>query len=369
MRRRPVTMFFCGDVMVGRGIDQILPHPGDPRLQEAYVRDARHYVELAGRVNGAIPRPVAYSWPWGDALEVLAEQAPDVRIVNLETSITRGGVFTPDKAVHYRMSPDNTPCLAAVRPDVCVLANNHLLDFGRHGLAETLETLSEARLRTAGAGPDAAAAERPAVVPVAMGGRVLVFSYAMPSSGAPIPWAATPDRSGIAVVPESSLAEADRIVTNVRSWTRPGDCVVVSVHWGSNWGYRVSRCDVRFARRLVDGGVDVVHGHSSHHPRPIEVYRGRLIMYGCGDFVDDYEGIPGYEEFRSDLRLMYFVSVEPDTGAMLSLRLIPLQTRQLRLHRASSDDTAWLQATLTRISHRFGTRFVPETAGGLELAR
>src|SRR5918996_4227374 len=118
MRRRPVTMFFCGDVMVGRGIDQILPHPGDPRLQEAYVRDARHYVELAGRVNGAIPRPVAYSWPWGDALEVLAEQAPDVRIVNLETSITRGGVFTPDKAVHYRMSPDNTPCLPAVRAGV-----------------------------------------------------------------------------------------------------------------------------------------------------------------------------------------------------------------------------------------------------------
>jgi len=368
MRRRPVTMFFCGDVMLGRGIDQILPNPGDPRLQETYVRDARHYVELAEQVNGAIPRPVDYSWPWGDALEVLAEQAPDVRVVNLETSITRGGVFTPGKAVHYRMSPDNMACLAAVRPDVCVLANNHLLDFGRHGLAETLEALSKAGLRSAGAGPDAVAAERPAVVPDGIDGRVLVFSYAMPSSGAPLPWAATPEQPGIALVRGPSPAEADRILTHVRASTRPGDRIVVSVHWGSNWGYRVSRRDVQFARRLVDGGVDVVHGHSSHHPRPIEVYRGKLILYGCGDFIDDYEGITGYEEFRDDLRLMYFVSVEPDTGAMLSLRMVPLQARQLRLHRASSEDTAWLQATLTRISNRFDTRIVPAADGNLHLA-
>lgn len=369
MRRRPVTMFFCGDVMLGRGIDQILPHPGDPRLRETHVRDARHYVELAERVNGAIPRPVEYSWPWGDALEVLTEQAPDVRVVNLETSITRGGVFTPGKAVHYRMSPDNVACLAAVRPDVCVLANNHLLDFGRHGLAETLETLSTAKLRTAGAGRDTAAAERPAVVPDGMDGRVLVFSYAMPSSGVPLPWAATPERPGIALVREPSMAEADRILAHVRASYRPGDRVVVSVHWGSNWGYRVSRRDVQFARRLVVGGVDVVHGHSSHHPRPIEVFRGKLIMYGCGDFVDDYEGISGNEEFRDDLRLMYFVSVEPDTGVLLSLRMVPLQARQFRLHHASSEDATWLQATLTRISNRFRTRIVPTAGGSLELAR
>jgi poly-gamma-glutamate capsule biosynthesis protein CapA/YwtB (metallophosphatase superfamily) len=204
-------MFFCGDVMLGRGIDRILPHPGDPRLQEMYVRDARHYVELAEQANGAISRPVDYSWPGGEALEVLVEQAPDVRVVNLETSITRGGVFIPGKAVHYRMSPDNMACLVAARPDVCVLANNHLLDFGRQGLAATLEALSKARLRSAGAGRDAVTAERPAMVPVGMDGRVLVFSYAMPSSGAPLPWAATPERPGIALVRDPLLAESDRI--------------------------------------------------------------------------------------------------------------------------------------------------------------
>ena len=112
----------------------------------------------------------------------------------------------------------------------------------------------------------------------------------------------------------------------------------------------------------------MVHGVSSHNPRSIEVYRSKLIMYGCGDFVDDYEGITGHDAFRDDLRLMDFVSVDPDTGAMLSLRMVPLQASQLRLNQASSEDATWLQATLTRISNRFRTRIVAKPDGSLEMA-
>src|SRR5690606_13198078 len=155
----------CGDVMLGRGVDQILPHPGDPALREEYIRDARDYVGLVEAVSGTVPRPVPFSWPWGDALRVLDEAAPDVRIVNLETSVTRSDAFAPGKAVHYRMHPANVPALTVARPDVCVLANNHVLDFGRPGLAETLDVLDGAGLRTAGAGRDTDAAHAPAVVP------------------------------------------------------------------------------------------------------------------------------------------------------------------------------------------------------------
>ena len=130
-----LTLFLCGDVMTGRGVDQVLPHPGDPELRERYARDARAYVRLAERAHGRIPRPAGFAWPWGDALRVLEDVAPDVRVINLETSITRSRDFAPGKAVHYRMSPGNVPCLAAVRPDACALANNHVLDFGRRGLA------------------------------------------------------------------------------------------------------------------------------------------------------------------------------------------------------------------------------------------
>ncbi|GHJ35687.1 CapA family protein [Streptomyces sp. TS71-3] len=366
-----VTLFLCGDVMLGRGVDQILPHPSDPELREGYVRDARDYVALAESENGPVPRPAGYSWPWGEALAVLDEAAPAARVVNLETSVTGSRDFAPDKGVHYRMSPANLPCLAAVRPDVTVLANNHVLDFGRRGLAETLDTLDAAGLRTAGAGRDAAGSRDPAVVPLpadGAGGRLLVFSFGLPSSGIPYGWAAGERRSGVdlAVAPAAfgaSLAE------RVRAARRPGDIVVASVHWGGNWGYDVAPAEARLAHALVDAGVDIVHGHSSHHPRPLEVYHGRLVLYGCGDLVDDYEGIAGHEEYRDDLRLLYLATVERNTGRLADVRMVPLQAHRMRLRHPSPEDTAWLRDALDDASRPYGTRIDPAPGGALALRR
>ncbi|MFE8947301.1 CapA family protein [Streptomyces sp. NPDC007856] len=346
-----VTLFLCGDVMLGRGVDQILPHPGSPVLREGYVTDARTYVELVEAVSGPIPAPVHPAWPWGDVLGLLDEVAPDARIVNLETAVTRSDAFMPGKAVHYRMHPANLPALAVARPDVCVLSNNHVLDFGRPGLEETLDSLAGAGLRAVGAGRDADEAYAPAAVPLGPGHRILVFALGALSSGIPPDWAATTDRSGVAYVRELSASAAEAAVQRVRRDKRPGDIVVVSVHWGTNWGYLVPREQTRFARALVDGGVDIVHGHSSHHPRPVEVYRGRFILYGCGDFIDDYEGISGYEEYRDDLRLGYLVSVEADTGRPIGMRMVPWQARRMRLEPAGEPDRAWLRSTLDRICH------------------
>ncbi|MEU3521488.1 CapA family protein [Streptomyces sp. NPDC006654] len=362
-----VTLFLGGDVMLGRGVDQILPHPGDPTLWETYIHDARDYVDLAEAANGPIPRPVGVRWPWGEALAVLDEAAPDVRVVNLETSVSGDGDFVPRKAVHYRMSPANLPCLAAARPDVCALANNHVLDFGPHGLRDTLDALADAGLRTAGAGPDEEWAKRPAIVPLGAGGRVLVFSFGMPSSGIPKDWAATGQRAGVDVVAEPSAAAASAFAERLRQVRRPGDIAVASIHWGPNWGYAVSRSEVRFAHALLDAGVDILHGHSSHHPRPLEVYRDRLILYGCGDLVDDYEGIGGYESYRDDLRLLYLVSVEADTGRLVGARMVPLQARRMRLEHASPKDTEWLRAVLDRHSRAFGTRVDGGPGGTLTL--
>ena len=362
-----VTLFLCGDVMLGRGVDQILAQPGDPTLREPAVRDARRYVELAEEVNGPIHRPVDSAWIWGDALPALDAAAPDVRIINLETSITTSDEFAVGKVVLYRMNPANIPALAAVRPDVCVLANNHVLDFGRTGLAETLTSLAAAGVPAPGAGRDIAGAGRPAAVPVRDDRRVLVFAIGMATSGIPPGWAATADRSGVDFAGEPSAAAADEVVERVLTSRRPGDVVVVSVHWGGNWGYGVSRQEIAFAHRLVDGGVDVVHGHSSHHPRPIEVYDGRLILYGCGDFVDDYEGIGGHARFRDDLRLLYLATIDSATGHLAALRMLPLQARRMRLNRPAAKDAQWLQSMLDRISRPFGSRVDPTSDGALGL--
>ncbi|MET9021911.1 CapA family protein [Actinopolymorpha sp. NPDC004070] len=364
-----VRLSLCGDVMLGRGVDQILPHPGDAALREAFVRDALAYVELAEAVNGRIARPVDFCWPWGDVLHLLDGFEPSVRVVNVETSITRSAAFAPRKAVHYRVNPLNVPCLSAARPDVCTLANNHVLDFGYPGLEETLRTLAGAGLRAVGAGKNAHEARQPAIVPLSGGGRAVILSVGMASSGIPEAWVASEQQPGVDFLAEPSQMAAADVTDRVHVVKRAGDIAVVSIHWGSNWGYDIADDQVSFAHALIDGGVDVVHGHSSHHPRPVEVYEGKLILYGCGDFVDDYEGITGYEEFRDDLRLLFLVSLDPRTGELADMRMAPLQARQMRLWHASGEDSRWLRSTLDRVSRRFGSRIDLEPDGMLILRR
>ena len=351
---RAITVSLCGDVMLGRGVDQVLPRPGDPTLRESYVKDARRYVELAELVAGPVPRPVDYAWPWGEALEIDAAMAPDVRVLNLETSVTRSNEFASGKGIHYRMCPDNLPALQGGSPDVCSLANNHVLDFGQAGLIETLDTLHSKGLWTVGAGRDSTEAQHPAVIPVG-DRRLLALAVGHPSSGVPLSWAATRVRPGVHVVrdlTETTAAHLAQLLDGVR---REGDLGLVSMHWGSNWGYDVPPEHVRFAHALVERGVDIVHGHSSHHARPLEVYAGRLILYGCGDFINDYEGISGYEQFRDDLRPLYFAKVDSATGALLELRIAVLQARALRLRRASPRDVEWFAGTLSAESAKHGT--------------
>ena len=134
-----------------------------------------------------------------------------------------------------------------------------------------------------------------------------------------------------------------------------GDLTLASIHWGSNWGYDIPDEQVRFAHRLVEAGVDLVHGHSSHHLKAIEAYRERLILYGCGDFINDYEGIHGHEQYRGDLALLYFATVDPGGGDLVQLRMTPMQLRKLALNRASARDASWLGSTLARASADFGS--------------
>jgi poly-gamma-glutamate synthesis protein (capsule biosynthesis protein) len=342
--------------MTGRGIDQILPHPANPQLHERYVDSASGYVELAERAHGSIAKPVSYGYVWGAALEEWARAKPDARVVNLETSVTRSEDYVR-KGINYRMSPENVGCLLAAGIDCCTLANNHVLDWGRAGLLETLEVLKQHGLKTCGAGQDIRAARAPAILEIAGKGRVLVFSLASPTSGTPLDWSATTNRPGVNVIAELSESAADQVAGEIRRIRRPGDVVVVSVHWGPNWGYEVPDEQWRFAHALIErANVSIVHGHSSHHTKGIEVHRNRLILYGCGDFVNDYEGISGYEEFRDDLAVMYFASVDAGNGELLGLEMTPLQIKNFRLHRASSEDVEWLRETIERASKPFGTR-------------
>jgi poly-gamma-glutamate synthesis protein (capsule biosynthesis protein) len=368
-----VTLFLCGDVMLGRGIDQILEHPSDPVLHEPAIDSALGYVRLAERVSGELPRKVAPSYVWGDALGELEARHPDARIINLETSVTTSSEPWP-KGINYRMHPRNVGAITAARVDICSLANNHVLDWEEAGLIETLATLSRAHVATAGAGSTLSAARAPAIKHLtpsegAKERRVLVFAAATDDSGVPGSWAATAEAPGVHRLRDLSNETALDVARDVRHYARSGDIVVFSVHWGGNWGYGVSADKREFAHRLIDeAGVHIIHGHSSHHVRPVEVHNGGLILYGCGDFINDYEGIGGHEEYRDDLGLMYFPTLDAESGRLLELVLVPTRIWRFRVNRASGDDRAWMLETLRRESGRYGCG-VEERAGELVLTR
>lgn len=353
--RSTITIFLCGDVMTGRGIDQILPYPSDPGLYEENLTSALDYVALAEERVGSISRPVGFSYIWGDAIAEWDRVQPDARIINLETCITASDEPEP-KGINYRMNPANTPCLTAAKVDCCVLANNHVLDWGVGGLHETLDTLSANGLKSAGAGRDLAEAAAPAIIEVGDNRRIIVFSFGTETSGIPMDWGATLKRPGVNLIRDLSDETLIRIAASVRAIKRSGDIVVASIHWGGNWGYDIPRNQRRFARGLVDqADVDIIHGHSSHHPKAIEVYRNKPILYSCGDYLNDYEGIVGYERFRDDLALMYFVTLDAATGELVQIVMTPLQIRKFRLNHVSRADAEWLRDVLNREGARFGT--------------
>lgn len=362
-----IRLFLSGDVMTGRGIDQVLPHPGSPKLHESYVKDARHYVELAQQVSGPIPRPAPFDYVWGIALDAFRDRLPDLKVINLETSVTASDDFWPDKAVLYRMHPENLPVLEAAGIQCVSLANNHVLDWGPEGLEESLGSLQASDISAVGAGRNTEAAQSPAVFTVG-GTRLLVFGLGFTGSGIPSLWEAGARRPGLFVLPDYSDRSLEAVREAIHRHAQPEDIVVVSIHWGGNWGYGISDAQREFARGLVDRcGVDLVHGHSSHHVKGMEVYNRKLILYGCGDLLTDYEGIRGHEAYRPDLSFLYFPTLAASDGDLLSLELVPTRVRRFRLTRPGRADQAWLLRLLNRECAGARLQFVSLPDGAMRM--
>ncbi|TLM77701.1 CapA family protein [Microbulbifer harenosus] len=369
VRKPPcVRLILAGDVMTGRGIDQILPCAGDPQIYESYLRSAEGYVALAEALNGRIPAPVPFTYVWGGALSAMATRQPDCRLVNLETAVTRCDDAWPGKGINYRMHPGNIPVLTSAGIDICSLANNHVLDWGYDGLAETLHSLQRAGVKTVGAGRDRDAAASPAIMHIG-NNRLLVFAVGHHSSGIPAEWAATTGKAGVNFIDDLSAKTAQALTRQWECYRQPGDLVIVSIHWGGNWGYAIERSKREFAHHLIDGGADLIFCHSSHHPMGIEVYRERAIFYGCGDLINDYEGIGGHENYRSHLRLLYCVDLKRESGALGGLELIPWETCRFRLRAPAAADRDWLLGTLGRECHLLGATLALSDGGESFLLR
>lgn len=302
---------------------------------------------MFGRLVNEALEHEAPEFPWGDTLPLLG--AADWRFCNLECVIADGGApwSAYPKAFHFRSAAKNVAVLGAARIDAVSLANNHVLDYGYDALLEMLEILDGAKILHAGAGRNFEEAARTATAVVR--GRklgLLAFTDNEPE------WEATTDRPGIFYVPvEPGDPRAAQLLDIVRASAAAVDLLIVSAHWGPNWDYATPKEHVGFAHALVEAGAGVVIGHSSHVFRGVEFYRDRPIIYGAGNFIDDY-AVDEVE--RNDESFVFML--ETGNGIPRGLRLHPTVIRNFRARQASRTEGKRISTKMRQLCGTFHTR-------------
>lgn len=325
---------------------------GATGVGEKAESDGRVVIGLMGDVmlGRLVDREVGkkgYAYVWGDMLGRLRET--DINIMNLETTLTKSTKKVA-KVFNFKAQPDRVQCLVEARIDVCNLANNHILDFSREGLIETIATLDVAGIKHVGAGENEKEASE-AVIIDKKGVRVGVIGF---TDNEPV-WRAKGDKRGTNYV---QVGDIEKVKKQIESLRGKADVLVLTMHWGPNMRQRPSRGFRDFARKVIDSGVDIFHGHSAHIFQGIEVYKGKLILYDTGDFVDDYAVD---RSLRNDESFLYLVEV--DKGGIKKVELAPVLISEMQVNRAKGRNYERIVGKMRRLSKEFGTRIIKTEQG------
>lgn len=343
MSSRSYTLNLLGDTMLGRLIDQLFPThvscPSEARIAHSFLPSHPHLQNYTPQT------------PWGDTLPLL--HSADLTILNLETAATTHGLKWPNKVFNYRMHPANLAALRAARVSYAGLANNHTLDFCEEGLLETVRAVKGEGIAVAGAGRTQEEAERAAVLRLSGEHEVHIWAAA----DHPRDWAGV---EGFHFIDYSARTRGRlKALLNEPPASRTPALKIFSVHWGPNYAWTPSGEIRELAHFLIDEcGVDIVHGHSAHHVQGVEKYHGGVVMYGCGDFVDDYAVV---ERYRNDLGGVWRVSVGLDeAGGRLKLdklEVFPTKIDKFAARRLRTDeaDCRWVREKLRDLSAELGS--------------
>lgn len=282
-----MKILFVGDVMLGRLVNEVLKH-----------------------------QPPAY--PWGDTLSII--KSADFKICNLECVISDIGKSLPGKAFNFRTDPKNVQALKIANFSPVSLANNHTLDFGVEALEQSLKILKKNLINFAGAGADVIEASIPAIEDGKEPLGMIAFTDNEPT------WEAKEKGAGVFYVPlDLKDPRAKNLLALVEKTKKQVSILVVSSHWGPNWGYEPPPEQIDFAHSLIDAGADIIYGHSAHVFRGIEIYKGKPIFYSTGDFIDDY-AVDEVE--RNDQSFIFVVELDPPRFKKITLYPTKIQNFQ-----------------------------------------
>jgi len=311
-----VNLLFVGDVMLGRLVNDSL--------------------KLAS------PESV-----WGDTLPIF--RRADWRMCNLECVISdkeTPGQATP-KVFHFRTDTKNVHCLKAAQIDMLSLANNHVLDYDYDAFFSMLETLQAERLPHTGAGRTIEEASRVSISTV-NDSKIGVMSF---TDNEP-EWAASVKDAGIFYVPvDLSDNRAKTLLSLVQAAKRKVDILIVSAHWGPNWGYDPPAEQIPFAHALIDAGADIIFGHSGHVCRGIEIYKNRPILYSTGDFIDDYAVDPSA---RNDETFLFMIECQKNHP--VKIRLYPALIQHFQVQLDHSHNAKESMDSITNLCQALNTK-------------
>jgi len=280
---------------------------------------------------------------WGNVLPLLHKN--DLTIMNLEAALTLHPIKVP-KVFNFKSDPEHVQCLKEANCEVVNIANNHIFDYAEQGLFDTLDTLDQAGIRHVGAGRTIQEAKKPVIIEID-GIRIGILGYTDNEPN----WLATDQNPGTNYFPINSDS-VDKLSHEIRELKREVDLVILSIHWGPNMVESPPKHFIDFAHQAVNAGVDIFHGHSAHIFQGVEIYKGSVILYDTGDFVDDYYVDP---HLRNDRSFLFCVTV--DKTAIRSIELVPVLIENFQVNLSSGSNLRETLERMVLLSSEFDTVF------------
>jgi poly-gamma-glutamate synthesis protein (capsule biosynthesis protein) len=201
----------------------------------------------------------------------------DLAVLNLETAITTRGTEQP-KEFHFRAPATALDALRAAGVDLVTLANNHVLDYGQVGLADTLAALRQAGFPYFGIGENADAAWAPRIMTVA--GVRLAFIGVSQVHALAEDWVATDSRPG-----EANAINETRTLAAIRAARSQADVVIVFMHWGTEGNSCPNGEQKTLAARMAAAGADLILGAHAHVLQGSGWLGHTFVAYGMGNFL------------------------------------------------------------------------------------
>lgn len=273
----------------------------------------------------------------------------DVLVGNLEVPITQRTVpLHSSKTYTYQAQPQSAQALKDFGFDLLCLANNHALDYGIHGLRDTIKILDEKGIRHFGAGNTYREAIAGEVVELA-GIKIGFLGFMEPYRAYRFyRYFATGDEPGVAKISTETVREA------IYAMRHNVDVLIVSFHWGRNYK-PVTSNQKKWGKQAVVYGADFVIGHHPHVAQGVEVYQGVPILYSLGNFTF---GTPGrFHEIDKLWHYGWIADITLENAQVTQVDLMPIETdNQAVGYQPRVADAGILPKLLPFLNEEFGTQ-------------